>query len=60
MCENTQFMCNALTKSIAIENNDIGKIIESLVCDQKRKGYMFGDCRKCNTNRLEYNSEMRN
>lgn len=60
MCENTQFMCNALTKSIAIENNDIGKIIESLICDQKRKGCMFGDCRKCNTNRLEYNSEMRN
>jgi hypothetical protein len=32
MCENTQLMCNALTKSIAVENDDIGKIIESLVC----------------------------
>lgn len=60
MCGNTQFMCNALTKSIAIENDDIGKIIESLVCDTKRKGCMFGDCSKCNTNRLEYNSEKRN
>jgi hypothetical protein len=53
-------MCNALTKSIAVENDDIGKIIESLVCDTKRKGCMFGDCSKCNTSRLEYNSEKRN
>jgi hypothetical protein len=46
--------------SFLVENDDIGKIIESLVCDTKRKGCMFGDCSKCNTNRLEYNSEKRN
>jgi hypothetical protein len=51
-------------ESISLVNAEFQKNvlvnIESLVCDTKRKGCMFGDCSKCNTSRLEYNSEKRN
>jgi len=57
LCENSQFMFEALKKANAIEANNITKIVESIVCDPKNKACMFDDCDKCKTNRVEYNRE---